>query len=283
MDTEQIIKHALDEDIGSGDRTTDGIIDTALLASAVIRVKEDALIAGIGIAEQVFKTIDPAVKFVPAVADGDAVKKGTAIANITGRASSLLKAERCAINFLMHLSGIATITGAYVRAIKGTGTVLLDTRKTTPGLRALEKYAVRAGGATNHRFGLFDGVLIKDNHIKAMKASGSITDGIKKMKRALPYHKIEIEVKTIEELKEAMLAGADILMLDNMDMDTMKRAIGIAKGKALIEVSGNITLDNIKGIARLNPDFISTGSITHSAKAIDISMKLTTIYTKETL
>lgn len=283
MNTEQIIKNALDEDIGSGDITTDSIIDATLLASAAIRVKETAVIAGIGIAEQVFKTVDPAVKFVPAVADGDSVKKDAIIAHITGRAASLLKAERCAINFLMHLSGIATLTGAYVKAIEGTGTILLDTRKTTPGLRALEKYAVRIAGARNHRFGLFDGVLIKDNHIKVMRASGSITDGIKKVKSTMPYHKIEIEVKTVKELKEAMLAGADIVMLDNMDIVTMKRAIGIARGKTLIEVSGNITLDNIKAIARLNPDFISTGGITHSARAIDISMKLTTIYSKETL
>ncbi len=278
-DIEQIIKQALDEDIGSGDITTDNSIDGRVLASGAIRVKENAVIAGMRIAEMVFKAIDPAVNFIPLAIDGDPVKKDTVIANVTGRVSSLLKAERTALNFLMRLSGIATLTHTYVTVLEGTGVILLDTRKTTPGLRVMEKYAVKTGGATNHRFGLFDGILIKDNHIKA---SGNIVDVIKKLKNSTPYHKIEIEVQTIEELTQAMHAGADIAMLDNMDTKTMAQAIGIAKGKVLIEVSGNITLENIRAIAQLKPDFISTGALTHSAKAIDISMKLTNIYTKET-
>ncbi|MCL5276948.1 MAG: carboxylating nicotinate-nucleotide diphosphorylase [Deltaproteobacteria bacterium] len=277
---DRIIRRALEEDIGTGDITTDGTIDASLFSSAAITAKEEAIVSGIVIAQRTFETVDPMIKFVPLVRDGDTAQEGEVIADLTGRASSLLKAERCALNFLMRLSGIATLTRAFVKAIEGTGAVLLDTRKTTPGLRTLEKYAVKTGGGTNHRFGLFDGVLIKDNHIEA---AGGIGNAVKAMRRAAPYHKIEVEVRTIGELREAMLAGADIVMLDNMPAEAMEQAIATAKGKVLIEVSGNVTLENIRGIAQLGPDFISTGAITHSAKAIDISMKLTTIYTKEKL
>ncbi len=277
--TDRIIPCALDEDIGTGDITTDGIIDDALLASAAIIMKENAVVSGMEVVRRVFLTVDPAIQFEPLVRDGQAVQKGEVIANLTGKARSLLKGERCALNFLMRLSGIATLTRAFTLAIEGTGVVLLDTRKTTPGLRALEKHAVRTGGGKNHRFGLFDGVLIKDNHIKA---SGSVGEAVKRMKHVVPYHTIEVEVRTLGELNEAMLAGADIVMLDNMPVETMKQALELVKGKALTEVSGNVTLENIRDIARIRPDFISTGAITHSARAIDISMKLTTIYTKET-
>jgi nicotinate-nucleotide pyrophosphorylase (carboxylating) len=275
---ERIIDAALDEDIGIGDITTDTIISDTLFAAGIIRVKEDAVVAGLTIAERIFKRIDPRVKFTYNAKDGDSVKNGQALAKVTGRASSLLKSERTALNFLMRLSGIATVTRLYVEEIEGTGAVLLDTRKTTPGLRIVEKYAVRAGGGTNHRFGLFDGILIKDNHIKA---AGSIKDAVKRIQRVRPYHKVEVEVKDIVELKEAIRAGADIVLLDNMDLKMLKQAMSLAKGRVLTEVSGNITLKNIKAVARLGPDFISTGAVTHSAKAIDISMKLTNIYKKE--
>ena len=274
---ERILRTALDEDIGSGDITTENIVDTALFASGVIRVKEHAIIAGIGIAEQVFKIVDPDIKFTSTVSDGDHVRRDQTIAEVTGRASSLLKAERTALNFLMRLSGIATLTHAYVKAVERTGVTLLDTRKTSPCLRVPEKLAVKAGGGTNHRFGLFDGILIKDNHIKA---AGSIKNAVKKVQRTMPYHKVEVEVKNIEELREAVNAGADIVMLDNMGLKMLRRCISMARGRALTEVSGNITLGNIQEVARLKPDFISTGAITHSASAIDISMKLINIYPK---
>lgn len=275
---EQIIQAAIDEDIGSGDITTDSIIDNSLFASAVIKTKEDAIIAGIKTAELVFYIVDPLIKFKGLVKDGEFANKDKIIVSLTGKASSMLKAERTAINFLMRLSGIATLTNTYIKAMESEGVTLLDTRKTTPGLRMLEKQAVKAGGGTNHRFGLFDGVLIKDNHIKSV---GSVGEAVKKMKHARPYQKTEVEVKTIEELKEAIAADADIVMLDNMDLKMLKQAIDMAKGKAIIEVSGNITPDSIKAVALLKPDFISAGAITHSAKAIDICMKLTNIYTKE--
>ncbi len=275
---DRIIDAALDEDIGTGDITTDTIIDETLFASGVIRVKEDAVVAGLAVVERVFQRVDPGIKLDCSVRDGDRVKKGAILARVTGRASSLLKAERTALNFLMRLSGIATMTRRYVQELSGTGAVLLDTRKTTPGLRTLEKEAVRAGGGTNHRVGLFDGVLIKDNHIKA---AGSIKNAVRRMQRARPYHKIEVEVRNRKELDEAMRAGADIVLLDNMDLGMLEQALSAAHGNVLTEVSGNITLENIRAVAVLGPDFISTGAITHSAKAIDISMKLTNIYKKE--
>lgn len=275
---DRIIDAALDEDIGTGDITTDTIIDETLFASGVIRVKEDAVVAGLPVVERVFQRVDPGIKLDCSVHDGDRVKKGAILARVTGRASSLLKAERTALNFLMRLSGIATTTRRYVQELSGTGAVLLDTRKTTPGLRTLEKEAVRAGGGTNHRVGLFDGVLIKDNHIKA---AGSIKNAVRRMQRARPYHKIEVEVRNRKELDEAMRAGADIVLLDNMDLGMLEQALSAAHGNVLTEVSGNITLENIRAVAVLGPDFISTGAITHSAKAIDISMKLTNIYKKE--
>ena len=275
---DRIIDAALDEDIGTGDITTDTIIDETLFASGVIRVKEDAVVAGLPVVERVFQRVDPGIKLDCSVHDGDRVKKGAILARVTGRASSLLKAERTALNFLMRLSGIATMTRRYVQELSGTGAVLLDTRKTTPGLRTLEKEAVRAGGGTNHRVGLFDGVLIKDNHIKA---AGSIKNAVRRMQQARPYHKIEVEVRNRKELDEAMRAGADIVLLDNMDLGMLEQALSAAHGNVLTEVSGNITLENIRAVAVLGPDFISTGAITHSAKAIDISMKLTNIYKKE--
>ncbi len=275
---DRIIDAALDEDIGTGDITTDTIIDETLFASGVIRVKEDAVVAGLPVVERVFQRVDPGIKLDCSVRDGDRVKKGAILARVTGRASSLLKAERTALNFLMRLSGIATMTRRYVQELSGTGAVLLDTRKTTPGLRTLEKEAVRAGGGTNHRVGLFDGVLIKDNHIKA---AGSIKNAVRRMQQARPYHKIEVEVRNRKELDEAMRAGADIVLLDNMDLGMLEQALSAAHGNVLTEVSGNITLENIRAVAVLGPDFISTGAITHSAKAIDISMKLTNIYKKE--
>lgn len=275
---DRLIETALDEDIGFEDITTDTIINSSLVGAGEIKLKEEAVIAGLNVSAQVFKKIDPEIKFIPFVRDGELVKKSSILANIEGHVSSILKAERVALNFLMRLSGIATITHEYVKELNGTKVILLDTRKTTPGLRIIEKYAVKMGGGTNHRFGLYDGVLIKDNHIKAI---GSIKTAVRRIRSIKPFHKIEVEVKNIDELKEAIDAGADIVLLDNMDLDMLERAIKLAKGKVLTEVSGNITLNNLKQVANLSPDFISSGAITHSARAIDISLKLTKLYKKE--
>ncbi|MGB9735470.1 MAG: carboxylating nicotinate-nucleotide diphosphorylase [bacterium] len=274
---DQIIEHALDEDIGFEDITTDTIIDRSLSGVGEIKVKESAIVAGLDIAGKVFEKIDPEIEFESLVKEGDSVEKNTILANVKGRISSILKGERTALNFLMRLSGIATITNQYVKELDGTNVVLLDTRKTTPGLRLVEKYAVKMGGGTNHRFGLFDGILIKDNHIKA---TGSIREAIRTIKSARPYHKVEIEVKNIEELKLAIEAGADIVLLDNMELKLLEEAIKLAKNRVLVEVSGNITLNNLKAVANLKPDFISSGAITHSARAIDISLKITDVYRK---
>lgn len=274
----KLVKSALEEDIGHGDITTDSIIKDNVYADAVIRAKENMVVAGIDIVDVVLHTVDREIQFHSLVKNGADVKAGDTIANLKGKACSILKSERTALNFLMHLSGIATLTRTYVNAIHKYGVILLDTRKTTPGMRMFEKHAVRIGGGTNHRFGLFDGILIKDNHLFA---SGSILSAVNKAKISQPLKRVEVEVKSIKELKEAIGAKSDIVLLDNMDLKQLKEAIKLARGKVLIEVSGNVTLDNIKGIAALKPDFISCGVITHSARAIDISMKITNIYTKE--
>ncbi|MCL4479432.1 MAG: carboxylating nicotinate-nucleotide diphosphorylase [Deltaproteobacteria bacterium] len=274
----KLVKSALEEDIGHGDITTDSLIKDDVYADAVVSAKENMIVAGVDIVDIVLHTVDHEIQFHSIVKNGDTVKAGDTIANIKGKACSILKAERTALNFLMHLSGIATLTRTYVNAIHGSGVILLDTRKTTPGIRIFEKYAVRIGGGTNHRFGLFDGILIKDNHLFV---SENISFAVNKAKKSQPLKRVEVEVKSIKELKKAIDAKADIVLLDNMDLKQLKEAIKLAKGKVLIEVSGNVTLDNIKGIAALKPDFISCGALTHSARAIDISMKITNFYTKE--
>ncbi len=274
----KLVKSALEEDIGNGDITTDSLIKDDVYADAVVSAKENMIVAGVDIVDIVLHTVDHGIQFHSLVKNGDTVKAGDTIAYIKGKAGSILKAERTALNFLMHLSGISTLTRTYVDAIHGSGVILLDTRKTTPGIRIFEKYAVRIGGGTNHRFGLFDGILIKDNHLFVSK---NISFAVNKAKISQPLKRVEVEVKSIKELKEAIDAKADIVLLDNMDLKQLKDAIKLAKGKVLIEVSGNVTLDNIKDIAALKPDFISCGAVTHSARAIDISMKITNIYTKE--
>ncbi len=275
---EKLVKSALEEDIGHGDITTDSLIKDDVYADAVVSAKENMIVAGVDIVDIVLHTVDHEIQFHSIVKNGDTVKAGDTIAYIKGKACSILKAERTALNFLMHLSGIATLTRTYVNAIHGSGVILLDTRKTAPGIRIFEKYAVRIGGGTNHRFGLFDGILIKDNHLFVSK---NISFAVNKAKISQPLKRVEVEVKSINELKRAIDAKADIVLLDNMDLKQLKEAIKLAKGKVLIEVSGNVTLDNIKGIAALKPDFISCGAVTHSARAIDISMKITNFYTKE--
>jgi len=270
-----IVDMALAEDLGLGDVTTDALMDHDLRAKASIIVKKDGVLAGIGVAAFVFQRVDPSLKFNTIVTDGAHVKAGDVVATIEGAAASILKAERTALNFLQRLSGIATETACYVEAVAGLPTRIMETRKTTPGLRALEKYAVRIGGGHNHRKNLGDGVLIKDNHLAAMRFRGNdIGEVVRKARQYAPHTlKIEIEVETVEEARQAIEAGADIILLDNMSLADMRQAVELARGCALSEASGGITLENVRAVAETGVDFISIGAITHSSKALDISLE----------
>ena len=269
---EKLIEEALAEDIGPGDITSEAVIPEEASATAEIIAKQDLVLAGVLIAREVFRKLDPWVQFTPLAHDGGRVQSGSIIAQVEGKTRMLLAGERVALNLMQHLSGIATITARFVEALKGSRAEILDTRKTLPGLRALEKYAVRMGGGRNHRFGLYDGILIKDNHIKA--AGGIIKAMAGTRKKVHPLLKIEVEVKTLDEVREAMAAGATMILLDNMPPALMKQAVGIVGERVLVEASGNVTLDNVKAIAETGVDFISSGSLTHSAPAADISMKI---------
>lgn len=272
-DIKDLIVNALREDIGPGDITTESLIAADVSGKAEIIAKESFILAGSDVARVVFKLVDPATSVTANQDDGQELPSGTVIATISGSLASLLTAERVALNLLQRLSGIATLTREYVKKIEGTKARILDTRKTTPGLRALEKYAVRVGGGKNHRFGLFDGILIKDNHIAAV---GSINEAVKRARAKAPHTlRIEVETENIEQVREAISAGADIIMLDNMDIKTMREAVKLINGKALIEASGGINHNNVRQAAETGVDFISVGAITHSARAMDISMEIT--------
>jgi nicotinate-nucleotide pyrophosphorylase (carboxylating) len=269
---EEIIKNALLEDINNGDITTDNLIDENSMSKGEIIVKEEGIIAGIDIAELVFKMVDKDFKFNKLINDGEKVCKGSVIAKIEGKTRAILSGERTALNILQRMSGIATMTSSYVNKLKDYNVRLADTRKTQPGLRVLEKYAVRQGGGHNHRFNLSDAVMIKDNHIKAV---GGIGKAISLIKSKIPHTvKVEVEVKTLNEFKEALEEGADIIMLDNMSVEDMKKAVEMNNRKVMLEASGNITLDNIEEVAKIGVNVISTGAITHSAKALDISLNI---------
>ena len=268
---DDIIIRALKEDMALGDITTDNLIDPESKSTAYLVAKEPGIIAGIQVAERVFTLLDDKVGFLARVEDGQHVEKGEIIAQISGHTSVLLKGERTALNFLQRMSGIATLTNAFCKKVEGTKAVIVDTRKTTPGLRILEKYAVRAGGGRNHRFSLSDGVLIKDNHINAC---GGIRQAVEKARASVPHTvKIEVEVETLEQVQEALDCGADIIMLDNMDIDTMAKAVKMINGRAIVEASGSVSLETARSIAEAGVDVISVGRITHSAPALDISMK----------
>jgi nicotinate-nucleotide pyrophosphorylase (carboxylating) len=269
---QDLIARALQEDLGPGDITSESTIPPDSVSTAVMLAKQDLVLAGIEVARAVFYYLDPGIQFTAFVKDGDEVNAGTEIVKLSGNTRALLAGERVALNLLQHLSGIATVTAQYVERLKGLKAEVLDTRKTLPGLRQLEKYAVRAAGGRNHRFGLYDGVLIKDNHIKA---SGGITKAVEGA-RKLAHHllKIEVETKTLDEVREAVAAQADIIMLDNMPIDMMREAVRLVAGRALVEASGNITRESIRAVAETGVDIISSGSLTHSAPAADISMKI---------
>lgn len=267
-----IIRNALAEDIHTGDITTQALQLPPGRISGFLKAKEDMVICGIKVAERVFSLLDEGLTFTPRCADGDFISSGTVIAAMSGDASLLLQGERVALNLMQRMSGIATLTSRYVRAVEGTRVRIVDTRKTTPGLRILEKYAVRIGGGINHRTGLYDGVLIKENHIAA---AGGIATAILRARAYIPHTlKIEIETESLQDVKEALSAGADIIMLDNMDVSTMKEAVAIIAGQALVEASGGVNLATVRGIAETGVDIISIGALTHSAPSMDISMLL---------
>ena len=272
----RFISQAIAEDLGQGDVTTEALIPKTQRGKASIVAKANGIIAGIEIAKQVFLKVDPELKLAIFIEDGTEVKPGDTVAKIEGRVASILKAERVSLNLLQRLSGIASETSQYVRAVKGLPVQITDTRKTTPGLRTLEKYAVRVGGGKNHRMHLGDGILIKDNHLAALRHQGlSIKEIVTKARqKASPKLKIEIEVKTPREAVELAGAGADIIMLDNMGLEDMRQAVQLIKGRALIEASGGITLDKVRAVAETGVDLISIGALTHSTKALDISLEL---------
>lgn len=266
-----LIESALREDIPSGDITSENIISADSISRALIVAKEEGVLAGIYVAERVMKKIDPTVSFAIHRKDGQRLNKGDKIAALEGPAIPMLKGERTALNFLQRMSGIATTTSKYVKALKGKKTKVLDTRKTTPGLRSLEKYAVRMGGGTNHRFSLSDMVMIKDNHIKIV---GSISEAVMQARKKVnPGIKIEVEATSMEEAEEALKSGADIVMLDNMSFSRMKKVVNLLRGKIMLEVSGSINLSKAAKIAELDVDYISVGALTHSYRSLDISME----------
>jgi len=269
---DSIIKNALNEDVGSGDITTDTISPPDAKCEAQIIAKEKGIIAGIPIAKRVFQKLDPEVSFSQNSNDGDRVTPGQEILRIKATVRAVLTGERLALNLLQRMSGIATATSLYVDAVKGSQTKILDTRKTAPGLRVLDKYAVLAGGAQNHRFGLYDLVLIKDNHINF---AGGISNAVEIVRSKYQNKfKIEVETSTLDEVKEALSSGADIIMLDNMNISMMKEAVKMINKKALTEASGGITLSTITDIAETGVDYISVGAITHSSPALDISLSM---------
>ncbi len=274
-----VVRVAIKEDLGNGDITTEALIPPGSIARGSILVKSSGVAAGIHIAEITFNEVDSSLLFERFFQDGMKVEPGDRIATVTGRAASILKAERVALNFLQHLSGIATQTAKYVDAVAGTRAKILDTRKTTPGLRLFEKYAVKMGGGYNHRHDLGEQVLIKDNHLAALGTEGSSIEGIvRKARENTPLTiSIEVEVETAEQAREAVNAGADIILLDNMSTTEMRKAVKAARGQALFEASGGITLDNVRSVAETGVDYISIGALTHSVKALDISLELNAI------
>lgn len=263
---------ALSEDVGAGDVTTNSIVPPDLSAAALIVAREEGVVAGLFVAEAVFRLLDGGVSFSSRVREGGQFKEGQVLAEVCGKARAILTGERTALNFLQRLCGIATFTRRLVRLLDGYPARLVDTRKTTPGLRLLEKYAVRAGGGGNHRFGLYDAVLIKDNHLKV---AGSIARAVQLARASVPLTmKIEVETENLTQVEEALAAGADIIMLDNMEPEDMRKAVSLVAGRALLEASGGINEKNILAVARSGVDFISAGALTHSAPALDISLEI---------
>ena len=290
LQIEEIIDRALAEDLGKGDVTTEALIPGDQQGTGFIVAKGEGILAGTEAANRVFHRVDPELKVEILLEDGAGVKPGSKVARVSGSIASILKSERVALNFLQRLSGIASETNRYVEGVKGLPVRIMDTRKTAPGLRSLEKYAVRVGGGENHRMNLGDGILIKDNHLAALRSQGlNIKEIIAKARQNAPLSlrgakrrsnlqarqiQVEVEVRTVSEALEAVEAGADIVMLDNMNLEDMRKAVKTIHGRAFIEASGGITLDNVRAVAETGVDFISIGALTHSTRALDISLEL---------
>ena len=270
---ERLIRDALDEDIGAGDLATMATISADARGKGLFRAKKDGVVAGLVLLDRIFYFIDHRVDVRLLVNDGAAVNSGMVVAEAAGPVRALLLGERTALNFLQQLSGTATLTRKLVDAVKDFSCKVLDTRKTTPGLRTLQKYAVRMGGGTNHRIGLYDAALVKDNHIEA---TGSIADAVKAVRRHAPFMaKVEVEAGNLQQVQEAIDAGADVIMLDNMNLAQMTEAVKLINKRAGVEASGGITLESIRGVAETGVDFISSGALTHSAPVVDFNMKIT--------
>ncbi len=268
----KIIRRALEEDIRSGDVTTAYALTGDETGKATALAKEDLVVAGLEVFRDVFRLRDPGLSFRTSLKDGDRVPRGTVLAVVQGSLASILTAERVALNLFQRMCGVATLTRQFVDAAAGTNAEILDTRKTVPGLRILDKYAVRVGGGRNHRYGLYDGILIKDNHIEA---AGGIGKAVRRVRDRAPLlARIEVEAGTLAEVREALAAGADVIMLDNMPVDAMRKAVALIDGRALVEASGNVNLVTVQAIASTGVDFISSGALTHSARASDISLKV---------
>jgi nicotinate-nucleotide pyrophosphorylase (carboxylating) len=265
-----IVRRALEEDLGAGDVTTDATVAADRRACGVFLVKADCVLAGLDVAIEAFRQLDPNVEARLRKHDGDRAHPGEEVAKIVGSARALLIAERTALNFLQRLSGIATLARDFVEAAGGR-IIVLDTRKTTPTLRVLEKYAVTAGGATNHRFGLFDAFLIKDNHVRL---AGGVLEAVRRMKAAKPEMPIEVEAQSLAQVDDALQAGADIILVDNLSADEIREAVGRARGRAQVEISGGVTIDRLPELAATGADYVSVGALTHSAPAADLSFEL---------
>ena len=276
FELEDIVARALAEDVAWGDLTTEGLVPPELLARGEVLVKASGVLAGLMVLARVFAAVDPAVEVDFHSEDGARVSPGQVVARLRGSARGLLTGERVALNFLQRLSGIATETARYVEALAGLKATIIDTRKTTPGLRSLEKYAVRMGGGQNHRRNLSDGILVKDNHLVAVAGSGrSLVEAVAQARRRWPHTiKVEVEVDRLDQIEEALAAGADIILLDNMRPDELREAVRLIEGRALTEASGGVSLGSVREIAETGVDLISVGALTHSARALDISLEI---------
>ncbi len=270
----QIAEQALTEDLGWGDITSDYFIPAHLTAQADFVARNSGVIAGLAVSAAVYAATDENLKFDPIITDGSRVERGTKIARVSGSARNILRGERVALNFMQRLSGVASLTRRYADAIAGTSARIVDTRKTTPGLRDLEKYAIRAGGGFNHRRNLSDGVMLKDNHLAALKAANlSLSEALKQVRLQLPHLvKIEVEVDRLDQIEEALLGGADVILLDNMNPDQLRQAVELIKGRAITEASGGVNLETVRAIAESGVNLISVGALTHSAPALDIGL-----------
>lgn len=275
-DLETVVRRALEEDLPWGDVTTDTLIRRGQQARAVVLAKTEGVLAGLPVMAAVFRAVDPTLRFEPLCEEGASLRPGMVLARVSGEATSLLRGERVALNFLQRLSGVATLTARFVAAVGDLPCRIVDTRKTTPGLRRLEKYAVRVGGGQNHRFSLSDGVMLKDNHLALLRQQGrTLKAALADMRGKVPHGlRIEVEVETLEELAEALDAGADIVLLDNMPPPRLREAVALARGRALTEASGGVTLATVRAIAESGVDLISVGALTHSAPALDLSLEI---------